>query len=194
MKNRDITDDSVDYQNVTNAFVECFVLVELPEDMVWEVMAAPLSFADLNKSLRHLNSLHKKTGFNIEAKFDLLRHDEIKHLELEQLAIYRVEKTFKILFDTFMELWSGRNAFQPAAHFLSSSRYFTPENSQGVCGRRDGVGSQRVLMQSKASLFPPEANVDVFAGHLAKRSLTIKNNHSQDEMMPYRLAYDRTCS
>ena len=66
-------------------------------------MAAHLDKNDLLRSLRIMDCLLEKTGFNAEAKFFFFRVAEMKNLNLLQFAIYRVAimMSYKRLSKTF---------------------------------------------------------------------------------------------
>ena len=131
---------------VKKALVERLAPVESPEDVIWDAMAARISFRELSASLRNSDCLYEKARFNDEAKFGLLRNAVMEHLEVAQFAIYWGAKTYKALLDAILNFWSGRCAFQAAANSLSNSRYKTSESSQSLYDPRGQVGSKKVMM------------------------------------------------
>ena len=110
-------------------------------------MAALLSFGDLNGSLRNLDRLYEKAGFNDEAKFGILCNAVIEHLELAQFAICSFAKTYKALFDMIMSFWFSHCAFQAAAGSLRNSSYHASENAQGMYEPRSKVESKTVIVE-----------------------------------------------
>ena len=79
-----LSEDGKDYQKVSH-----FKLIEAPQDIILRATSATLDQDDLLASLRELDSLYARAGFNDAVKFGVLRNAVLRLPELAQFAAYR---------------------------------------------------------------------------------------------------------
>ena len=84
-----LSEDGKDFQIVKASFISHFKPIEAPQDIILRATSATLDKQDLLVSLRNLDRLYERAGFNDAAKFGVLRNAVVRHPDLAQFAAYR---------------------------------------------------------------------------------------------------------
>ena len=103
-----------DYLAVKQAILRKFGRKANPDENIRKAVSATIESADILGSMKIMDSLYGKAGFNEEAKYGLLRNSAMKHPDLAQFVIYRAPSTYAEVKKTLEDFVSGRNAFLAA--------------------------------------------------------------------------------
>ena len=151
------------YAAVKKAFIERFGKVEAPEEKIQMAVSASLDPADLISSLKGMDNLFQKAGFDDNAKFGLLRKAVMEQAELSQYIMFNNPVDYKSLKKAIHSFVSAKEAFS----FHSSTASFVPRK---IIQRPD-VGQRKI-----------EDKVDALASQLSQLSLIIKKSQTSEKV------------
>ena len=114
-----LSEDEKDFQMVRASFISHFKPIEAPQDIILRATSATLDKQDLLVSLRNLDRLYERAGFNDAAKFGVLRNAVVRHPDLAQFAAYRGALTYDALHTAVQDYATGKVTFGQTSHSYS---------------------------------------------------------------------------
>ena len=179
-----LSEDGKDFSKVKQAFLDQYKPLEPPQDVIFRATNSSLDPDDLLSSMRDLDRLYDRAGFNDAAKFGVLRNCVIAIPELAQFAAYRGVRTYEDLKTAIHDFATSRVTF---GQFMRNPLLFTSQIQSQV--------QSPAAEAERQTNFAMESKVDELADQLKELTLMVKNIRTPDKpAVTESKPEDRTCS
>ena len=140
-----LSEEEKDFSKVKQAFLDQYKPIEPPKDDIFRAFSGALDQDDLLTSMRDLDRLYDRAGFNDAAKFGVLRNCVVGIPELAQFAAYRGVSTYCDLKAAIHDFATSRVTF---GQFMKNPMLFTSSHMQSAAAIT-AVQEGSLAMESK---------------------------------------------
>ena len=139
-----LSDDGKDYQKVKASLISHFKPIEAPQDIILRATSATLNQDDLLASLRELNRLYARAGFNDASKFGVLRNAVVRLPELAHFFAYRGALNYDTLHTAVKDYATSKVTYGQTAHssFHATQQEYPLSPDQAMESKVDELADQ----------------------------------------------------
>ena len=139
-----LSDDGKDYQKVKASFISHFKPIEAPQEIMLRATSATLDQDDLLASLRELDRLYARAGFNYAANFGFLRNAVVCLPELAHFVAYRGALNYDILHTAVKDCATSKVIYGQTAHssFHATQQEYPISPDQAMESKVDELADQ----------------------------------------------------